>query len=288
VRKILTLAIVVGVVLLAAAVWLFSLPAVAVDGPVSTDAAAINRGQYLVAAGGCRSCHMAEGNPAALSGGLTLETDFGVFVTPNITPDPETGIGNWSARDFLLAVRHGRRPAGGFYFPAFPYRAYAGMSDQDVLDIGAYLMAQPAVRSEIANHETPWWLQRWMIAGWNRLADLRQTELTTPTEPEAARGAYLARNLGHCGECHTPRDGLGIPDLANEFGGAQLDGKEVEAIDRKALKNWTVDDFAFFLLVGMAPDGDSIGGEMESVIEHNTSKLTKGDRNALAAFFTRK
>ena len=132
-------------VVLAIAYFLFTPPSVDNNAVISSDDDAIARGAYLVNAGGCVSCHLAvEGdgstNPAILSGGHALVTDFGTFYAPNITPDVDTGIGDWSAQDFLRALKHGRSPEGSFYFPAFPYRSYAGLNDEDVLDIGAYLL----------------------------------------------------------------------------------------------------------------------------------------------------
>ena len=102
-----------------------------------------------------------------------------------------------------------------------------------------------------------------------------------------ARGAYLVRTLGHCGECHTPRSSLGIPDLRREFSGAPLGDGEVEAIDSEALVQWTEEDLGYFLFLGVKPDGEFVGGEMEKVIEHNTSKLNLEDRQAIAAFLKR-
>ncbi len=266
--------------------WLSIIPTVA-SLPFERETTNVARGEYLVNAGGCVSCHEGQGK-GGLSGGLALESEFGIFYVPNITPDSETGIGNWGGRDFLLALKHGRNPQGQFYFPAFPYRAYAGMNDQDVLDIGAYLLAQDPVINEVPPHETPTWLKRWMLSGWNLMADLAGDAATIQsTDPAVLRGAYLARNLGHCSECHTPRNSLGILQLDQEFLGATLGESHADAIDSDALVNWSVEDFAFFLLLGMKPDGEFIGGEMEAVIEHNTSMLTDDDRNALAAFFKR-
>lgn len=270
-------------------VWLFATPSVSADAEFSRTTEAIERGAYLVTAGGCISCHRGEveGNTETLSGGLGLETPFGIFYAPNITPDAETGIGDWSAQDFLLALQHGRTPSGSFYYPAFPYRAYAGLSDQDVLDIGSYLMSLPPVSNAIPDPEIPGWLARWTIAGWNKLADLGQPQLESFDDEQLARGAYLARNLGHCGECHTPRNSLGISDLSREFAGAELGEETVEAIDAAGIEEWTSNNFALFLLLGMKPDTEFVGGDMNEVIEHNTSKLTEEDRNALAAFFKR-
>jgi mono/diheme cytochrome c family protein len=264
---------------------------------ISSSEDAIARGAYLVNAGGCVSCHLAVNDDGStdstvLSGGHALVTDFGTFYAPNITPDVDTGIGNWRAQDFLRALQHGRSPEGSFYFPAFPYRSYAGLNDQDVLDIGAYLLSLDPVNNAVPEHETPWWLSRFALVGWNLLADLtggKEPELISGQEDSLLieRGAYLARNLGHCGECHTPRNGLGISQLTREFSGAQIGEDKIEAIDRAALEDWDRSSFDLFLLLGMKPDSDFVGGDMSDVIEHNTSRLTDADRLALAAFFTR-
>ena len=284
-------------VVLAIAYFLFTPPSVDNNAVISSDDDAIARGAYLVNAGGCVSCHLAvEGdgstNPAILSGGHALVTDFGTFYAPNITPDVDTGIGDWRAQDFLRALKHGRSPEGSFYFPAFPYRSYAGLNDEDVLDIGAYLLSLNPVNNAVPEHETPWWLSRFALVGWNLLADLtggREPELMTAQEESLLmqRGAYLARNLGHCGECHTPRNGLGISKFAREFAGAQIGEDTIDAIDSEALEEWDRNSFDLFLLLGMKPDADFVGGDMSDVIEHNTSRLTDADRLALAAFFTR-
>jgi mono/diheme cytochrome c family protein len=281
-----TLIAVVLVGVLAIAYWLFAPPRVP-DVPIPGTPAAIERGRYLVAAGGCVSCHEGTEHPETLSGGRALESPFGTFHVPNITPHVETGIGGWTGADFLKALKHGRSPHGGFFFPAFPYRAYAGMTDEDVLDMAAYLVSLPTVEFRTPPHQLEWWLQRWMVAGWNRLADLLQPALPMEADAQVARGAYLARHLGHCGECHTPRNSLGIPDLDREFGGGMLGDDEVEAIDADALAEWSADDFMLLLNLGLKADGEFVGGEMEAVVEHNTSQLTTDDQRALAAFFTR-
>jgi len=279
------------------AYFLLATPSVDDTAAISSSEDAIARGAYLVNAGGCVSCHLTVNDDGStdstvLSGGHALVTDFGTFYAPNITPDVDTGIGNWRAQDFLRALQHGRAPEGSFYFPAFPYRSYAGLNDQDVLDIGAYLLSLDPVNNAVPEHETPWWLSRFALVGWNLLADLsggKEPELISEQEDSLLieRGAYLARNLGHCGECHTPRNGLGISQLAREFSGAQIGEDKIEAIDRAALEDWDRSSFDLFLLLGMKPDSDFVGGDMSDVIEHNTSRLTDADRLALAAFFTR-
>ena len=267
--------------------WLFAMPSVP-ERTVSTSEDAIERGAYLVRAGGCISCH--EGTESGgLSGGMALESDFGTFYASNITPDPETGVGGWTGQDFIRALKHGRAPTGSFYYPAFPYRSYAGISDDEVLDIAAWIMAQEPVRQETPDPDIPFWLMRWQLAGWNLMADWMEGEYreVPDDDPQLARGAHLARYLGHCGECHTPRNGLGISRLNREFAGGQLEGRSVAAMDAEALSGWDEDAFALFLFLGLKPDGEFVGGKMDPVIEHNTSQLSEEDREALAAFFIR-
>lgn len=268
--------------------WLFP-PVRMGEVALADDPESLSRGEYLVHAAGCISCHISEDQPPALSGGHALVSEFGTFYVPNITPDQETGIGNWSAAELVAAIKHGRSPDGRFYFPAFPYRSYAGMTDQDALDIAAWIMAQPPVRSERRSHQlpAPEWAARLAMGAWNRLADWREPEFPGFDDPQVQRGAYLARHLGHCGECHTPRDAFGIPDFQREFAGAPMADGTAEAIDTEAMSHWTEGDFAFFLLLGMKPNEDYVGGAMEPVIEFNTGPLSESDRAALAAFFLR-
>ena len=266
---------------------LFLPPSVSGSAQLSESEEAIERGKYLVIAGGCISCHRGEDEEESFAGGLALVSDFGTFYAPNITPDMETGIGSWEAKDFLLALQHGRKPGGGFYYPAFPYRAYAGLRDEDVLDIGSYLMSLEPQRNAVSEAETPVWLNRWAMVGWNLLADISEADTETFDDELVTRGAYIARNLGHCSECHTPRNTVGILDASREFAGATLGEEVIEAIDAEALSKWTTNNFDLFMLIGMKPDGEFAGGDMNDVIEHNTSKISDEDRDALAAFFTR-
>ena len=274
-------------VLILMALLLFLPPSVSGSAALSESEEAIERGKYLVIAGGCISCHRGEDEAESFVGGLALESDFGTFYAPNITPDMETGIGSWEAKDFLLALQHGRKPGGSFYYPAFPYRAYAGLRDEDVLDIGSYLMSLEPQNNVVPKAQTPIWLNRWAMAGWNLLADMSEADAESFDDKLVARGAYLARNLGHCSECHTPRNAVGILDASREFAGATLGEEVIEAINAEALSEWTTNNFDIFLFIGLKPGGDFAGGDMNDVVEHNTSKISDEDRDALAAFFTR-
>lgn len=282
--------IVVGVIVLGVLFWLFAPPSVG-NPELASDADSIARGAYSYNAAGCGSCHEPEGSDAPV-GGYTIEQQMTVagitmdlvFHAPNITPDPETGIGGWTGKDFLRAVKHGRSPGGGFYWPAFPYRSYRFMTDQDVLDIGAYLMSLEPVRQESVEHEVPWYLPRITMAGWNKLAPMMEgTPAPVGDDPQVQRGAYLARAMGHCGECHTPRNSMGMMQYDQEFAGAE---GVAPAIDSNGLRAYGHEDFVALLTDGMTINFESVGGEMADVIGH-TSKLIPEDREAYASFFLR-
>jgi mono/diheme cytochrome c family protein len=272
------------VVIAGTGVWLFAPPSVP-EHRIAMNPAAIERGRYLIHAGGCISCH--QGAAGGLSGGLAIESPFGTFYASNITPDTATGIGGWNGSDFIRALKHGRSPSGSFYYPAFPYRSYAAITDADALDIGAWLMAQPAVNHTVRDHDLPAWVMRWQMAGWNRLADWSEPEFPAYTDPQIARGAYLSRHLGHCGECHSPRNSLGLVQFDREFSGGDMADGHVKGIDAQAMTRWSEEDLALFLFLGLKPDGEFVGGKMEPVIEHNTGRLSDEDRQAMAAFFKR-
>ena len=283
--------IVIAVILLGALIWLFAPPSVG-NPPIATDAESIARGAYAYNAAGCGSCHDPE-KTGAPTGGYDIPQDVtlpvlghltGTFYAPNITPDPETGIGGWTGRDFLRAIKHGRSPGGSFYWPAFPYRSYKDMTDQDVLDIAAYLMAQPPVVKENTPHDLPWYQLRLGMSVWMKLAPgMEGTPAPVGDDPLVQRGAYLARAMGHCGECHTPRNSLGMTQYDQEFAGAT---DIAPNIAEDVVEAYAHDDFIALLQIGQKPDFDSVGGEMESVIDH-TSKLSAEDQEAYTAFFLR-
>ena len=251
---------------------------------------AIERGAYLLHAGGCISCHTAD-DAEPLTGGHALVTAFGTFYVPNITPDEATGIGAWSDDDFVRAMREGLSPDGSHYYPAFPYTSYTGMTQEDVLAIKAYLFSLDPVAQTNREHELPWYLFSRVLAGAWKFAFFTSERFAADTNRPASwnRGAYLVRHVGHCEECHTPRNLLGAP-----IGGLTLtgnadgpDGKKVPNItpdDETGIGKWSADEIAFFLEIGMLPDGDFTGGAMSPVIDDNTSHLTTDDRNAIVEY----
>jgi mono/diheme cytochrome c family protein len=265
----------------------FGMPSLSFTPPdtFSTDAKTLARGEYLYNAGGCDACHRPEGAQAPI-GGYEIESPFGgVFHVPNITPDPETGIGGWTPEEFVLALKHGRSPDGSFYWPAFPYRTYKNLTDQDALDIGAYLMNTPPVNHVNLDHELPAWQSRWMLAGWNILAGTLEgnTPAVDQYSEEVQRGAYLVRALGHCGECHTPRNALGMMKLSQELSGQVGVAPQIDA---NGLRAYSTDDLLYFLQEGMNLDFEIVAGEMGKVIEH-THALEPADQDAYVSFLLR-
>ena len=256
------------------------------------DASLLERGEYLLHAGGCTVCHTAdEGDAPPLAGGHALETPFGTFYSPNITSDVETGIGGWTDDDFVDALWHGVAPDGSSYYPAFPYTSYTGMSREDALAIKAYLFSLDPVHRENREHELDWYLFSRLAAwGWQLINFTPgRFEMDPSRDATWNRGAYLVRHLGHCGECHTPRNWLGRMltefELAGNADGPA--GKKVPDIttDREdGIGRWSTSEIEFFLEIGMLPDGDFTGGAMSPVIDDNTGRLTAEDRNAIAVY----
>jgi len=250
----------------------------------------VERGQYLTWAGGCISCHTEDSDDAVpLAGGRALETPFGTFYSPNITPDVETGIGGWSDDDFVNAFWEGVSPEGEHYFPAFPYSAYTGVNREDLLAIKAYLFSLEPVSKESLEHDLAWYMDTRLAAGtWKALNFKPARFQPDPAKDEQwNRGAYLVKHLGHCGECHTPRGATGVLRAEEQFAGSEFGGEKVPNISSHrvdGIGRWSASDIEYFLEIGMLPDGDFTGSAMVDVIEDNTSKLTREDRQAIAAY----
>ena len=227
----------------------------------------VANGETIFNAGGCSSCHAMPEQPdrTKLGGGLAIRSPFGTFYAPNISPDPDDGIGKWSETDFVNAVRRGVSPGGTHYFPAFPYTSYAHATVQDVRDLFAYLKTLPKVSGKIRDHDLPFPFNiRRNVGIWKLL--FFDDRLFMPDQSRSAvwnRGAYLANSFGHCAECHSPRNFLGGIITAQRFaGGPNPEGEGwVPNITQKGIGEWSAKDIADFLENGVTPDGDSAGGE---------------------------
>ena len=253
----------------------------ALDG-LTGDAA---RGTLVFAAAGCASCHAAENGPSdLLAGGKRFASDFGTFVAPNISSDREHGVGGWTDQELASAIMAGVGRDGAHLFPAFPYTAYAKAAPQDVADLIAYLRTLPASDQPSQAHEVgfPFNL-RSGVGVWKLL--YADSDWVMPAATAAqTRGRYLVEALGHCAECHTPRDMLGGLETDRWMGGAPNPSGEgrIPNITPAAL-DWSEDEIAAYLQTGFTPEFDSAGGSMAAVIR-NTSQLTDDDRAAIAAY----
>ena len=271
-----------------AALLAFALLTVSTPSPAEEDAE--RRGEYLVRAGGCFSCHTAAGGQK-LAGGRALTTPFGTFYSPNITPDPETGIGRWTDTEFLRALREGVRPGGTNYFPVFPYPSFTGITDSDALAIKAYLFSLPAVRQQNRPHEVLFpFSWRFLQTGWKLLFFTPGPFQPAPERSAAYnRGAYLVTALAHCGECHTPRNFLGAMRSGQRLAGTPdgPDGQVVPNItpDRgTGIGKWDKDDILELLKTGTTPEQSKVKGAMRETIQDGLKYLSDGDLEAIADY----
>lgn len=247
------------------------------------------RGEMVFAAAGCASCHMAPGATGAaqqvLAGGVAFASPFGTFIAPNISPDPDHGIGGWTLEAFARAIRDGISPQGQHYFPALPYTAYARMTGQDLADLWAYMQTLPPSAEPSRPHEVrfPFNIRR-SIGGWKLLFARTDWHMADPATPQIERGRYIVEALAHCTECHTPRNVLGGLDTSRWMAGAaSADGKGRVPNITPAKLTWSAGEIATYLTTGFTPDYDSVGGHMAHVVE-NMSKLPKEDVQAVVAY----
>jgi mono/diheme cytochrome c family protein len=237
------------------------------------------RGEYLARVGGCAGCHTDSALGAVrYAGGRLLETPFGKFYGPNITPHPQAGIGRWSEQNFFRAMREGRRPDEAHYYPAFPYPAFTRIGDEDLRHLWAYLRSLPPNPKANRPHELRFpfgW--RWLLWGWKLL-------FFRPGPVDAERGGYLVNALGHCGECHTPRNLFGALKKNRHLAGAELPEGRAPNLTPTGLKKWNDAGLKEFLRTGQTPDGDTTSDVMYEVVRNSTSQLTPPDLDALTAY----
>lgn len=287
-RKLLLL-VVAAMVVGCGVFWLITSPEVVAASTLPTRTPDLANGRTVFNAGGCASCHATpnQQDRLRLGGGLAIPSPFGTFYAPNISPDPDEGIGRWSEANFVTAVQKGTSPEGTHYFPAFPYASYQRAKVEDVRDLFAYLKTLAPVRGRIRDHDLrfPFNIRR-LVGGWKFLyLDGRPFAPDPAQSAEWNRGAYLVNGLGHCAECHSPRNALGGIIAAQRFaGGPNPEGEGwVPNITQKELGDWSVKAIAYFLQSGDTPDGDSAGGSMTRVIR-NMAELGDADRMAMAVY----
>jgi len=254
----------------------------------AADAQTIAAGKYLAAAGDCVACHTAPGG-VPFAGGTVINTGFGKLVGPNITPDKQTGIGNWTDAEFVRAVKYGVGHNGVHLYPGLPYIYFNKVPASDILKIRAYLNTVPPVKNEINADQLPFPFNiRMAMIGWNMLffPDHGDYKNDPSRSAEWNRGAYLVQGLGHCAACHTDKNPLGGDVTSQEFEGGVVDGVNAPALvndPHDGIGTWSVDDIATYLKTGHNAYADA-SGPMSSVIVHSTSQLTLADDHAIGTY----
>jgi mono/diheme cytochrome c family protein len=247
------------------------------------------RGRLVFAAGDCASCHASPGQSDRLhlGGGLALASPFGTFRAPNISPDPQDGIGKWRAVDLANALLRGVSPVGNHYYPVLPYSSYAHMSASDVVDLMAFLRALPKVSGRAPPHDiNPIFGIRRLVGFWKFLYFDDAPIRPDPQHNEQwNRGHYLVEGLGHCAECHSTRNLFAAIKASTRFaGGPDPEGTGFYPnITPTRIGAWSAQDIAEVLRSGNTPDHGRVGSSMSDVVT-NTSMLPESDRDAIAAY----
>jgi mono/diheme cytochrome c family protein len=247
----------------------------------------IARGAYLARAGDCMACHTARGG-VPYAGGRALDTPFGRLVAPNITPEPTTGIGNWTPDDFWRALHNGKSKDGRLLYPAFPYTNYTKVTRPDADALFAYLRSLPPVRQPNTPHELRFpYNQQLTLAGWRLLYFKPGVQ-----QPDAAkdarwnRGAYLVEGLGHCAACHSTRNRFGATDSTLGGGLIPTIGWYAPSLSSEAeagLGKWSEAHIVQLLGTGVAP-GASVTGPMAEVVAQSLQFLNQDDLGAMAVY----
>lgn len=247
----------------------------------------IQRGEYLAKAADCEVCHTATGGQT-FAGGLGFKTPFGTIFSSNITPDKQHGIGQWTEKQFSDALRYGIRADGKNLYPAMPYTSYSMLTDADIHAMYDYFMSLKPVASEPPENKMGFpYNQRIALKVWNLINFHYQPFTQEPDQSaEWNRGHYLATALGHCEECHTPRNlAMGLSDKS--YAGAMVDGWEafnISSDNTSGIGRWSHADLMQYLSTGAVPGLATTGGGMADVISHSLRFLSQNDLSALATY----
>jgi mono/diheme cytochrome c family protein len=282
----------IGAVVVAIATALgivFHVPNPGISAAVAQRHPDVSHGEYIYRLADCAACHTEPGGET-LAGGLPLVTPMGTIYTTNITPDRDTGIGDYSFIDFARAVRLGVRPDGTRLYPAMPYTSYAKMSDEDLQDLFGYLQKNVAPVKATAPATTLAWpySMRWSLAFWNVVfLDSSHFAIERSKDAQWNRGAYVVEALEHCGECHTPRRVTQSLNNSQKFAGAALQGWKaynISASKRSGMGEWSDDALAAYLSTGH-PDGhSSASGPMAEAIDNSLRYANTDDIRAIVAY----
>ena len=248
----------------------------------------VKRGEYLIHAADCQACHTAPGGPP-FAGGFAFNLPFGTIYSTNITPDKQTGIGDYSDAQFLAAMHKGIRADGAKLYPAMPYASYSLMTDADALAIKAYLFTLAPVNAPPRRNQLAWpFSQRSLIALWNVAFNPDERFRPNPGQsPQWNRGAYLAEAMGHCGECHTPRNLAYGLDNHGKFAGALTAGWRAYNISSDKVSgvgDWSDADLYAYLSTGHANGHGGAAGSMGEAADDSLSYLVPDDTHALVAY----
>jgi mono/diheme cytochrome c family protein len=288
IRVLLVLAVlfIIACVGFVAVTWKTAIAPIARPDPTSFDPETVKRGAQLAAVGNCIACHTVPGGKA-FAGGLPIPTQFGTIYSTNITPDEQTGIGQWSEEAFRRAMREGTDRDGTHLYPAFPYDHFTLVSDEDNRALYAYLMTRQPVEATAPRNDLIFPLNiRPLVAAWDLLFLKEGPYRPDPSQSdEWNRGAYLAEGLGHCGACHTPRNPLGAERRAKAFSGGEAEGWVAYAINgaSPAPIPWNKDSLAFYLRHGFHQEHGVSRGPMAEVTG-NLAGLPDADVAAIATY----
>ena len=249
----------------------------------------IERGAYLARLGNCAGCHTARGGQA-YAGGVRIDTPFGALFAGNLTPDPDTGLGTWSADDFWLALHNGRSRSGRFLYPAFPYSNYTRVTRPDSDALFAYLRSLAPVRADTPPHQLrfPYDSQAALML-WRALYFRPGSfEPARDQSTQWNRGSYLVNGLGHCDACHAPRNALGATRSERGLSGGLIPVQQWYAPSLRSpheagLGDWTIEDIVQLLGTGKAPQA-SVSGPMASVVFRSMQYWSDEDLRATATY----
>lgn len=251
------------------------------------DAAAVARGKYIAIAGDCVACHTAPGSKQPFSGGYAISTPFGDIFASNITPDAETGIGNWTERDFYRAVRHGKGKEGENLYPAMPYNAYVKVSDKDMHDLWMYMRSVKPVRSKVPETQLPFpYNIRLAMMGWNLLFFDNSGFTPDPSQSDAwNRGAYLVQGLEHCAACHTAKNLLGGDTRAYLQGSNLGDwhAPDITSDPHTGIGQWSEEQIVQYLKLGSNHVAVA-SGPMAEAVTNSTQHLSDDDLQSIASY----